>query len=93
MTTRKVFLSLLAVLVSAGTVWPCTNLIVTKGASKDGSIMVTYSADSHQLYGELYFWPAAKWPEGTMLKIFEWIPEGTWERFRRPPLRIPSPGI
>ncbi|MFY9115833.1 MAG: C69 family dipeptidase [Bacteroidales bacterium] len=72
MTTRKVFLSLLAVLVSAGTVWPCTNLIVTKGASKDGSIMVTYSADSHQLYGELYFWPAAKWPEGTMLKIFEW---------------------
>lgn len=72
MTSRKIFLSLLAVIVSAGTVWPCTNLIVTKGASTDGSIMVTYSADSHQLYGELYFWPAATWPEGTMLKIFEW---------------------
>ena len=43
----------MAVLVSAGTV-ACTNLIVTKGASKDGSVMVTYSADSHQLYGELY---------------------------------------
>ncbi|HHV40069.1 MAG TPA: dipeptidase, partial [Bacteroidales bacterium] len=72
MNSRKIFLSLLAVIVSAGTVWPCTNLIVTKGASTDGSIMVTYSADSHQLYGELYFWPAATWPEGTMLKIFEW---------------------
>ncbi|NLA15499.1 MAG: dipeptidase [Bacteroidales bacterium] len=72
MTIRKCFLSLLAVIVSAGTVWPCTNLIVTKGASTDGSIMVTYSADSHQLYGELYFWPAAKWAEGTMLKIYEW---------------------
>ena len=62
----------MAVLVSAGTVWPCTNLIVTKGASKDGSVMVTYSADSHQLYGEVYFWPAATWAEGTMLKIYEW---------------------
>ncbi|MGI6293864.1 MAG: C69 family dipeptidase [Bacteroidales bacterium] len=48
----------------------CTTLIVTKGASKDGSVMVTYSADSHQLYGELYFWPAATWAEGTMLKIY-----------------------
>ena len=32
----------------------CTNVIVTKGASIDGSIMVSYAADSHQLYGELY---------------------------------------
>lgn len=33
----------------------CTNILVTRGASKDGSTMVTYAADSHQLYGELYF--------------------------------------
>jgi len=65
-------MSLAALCVSAGTALPCTNLIVTKGASTDGSIMVTYSADSHQLFGELYFWPAAQWPEGTMLKIYEW---------------------
>ena len=32
----------------------CTNLIVTKGASTDGSVMVTYSADSYNFYGELY---------------------------------------
>ena len=37
----------------------CTNVIVTKGASADGSNMVSYAADSHWLYGELYFRPAA----------------------------------
>ncbi|MDR1055581.1 MAG: C69 family dipeptidase [Prevotellaceae bacterium] len=50
----------------------CTNFLVTKGASTDGSTMITYAADSHTLYGELYFWLAAKYPAGTMLKIYEW---------------------
>ncbi len=50
----------------------CTNIIVTKGASKDGSVMVTYSADSHVLYGELYRTPAADYAPGAMLKIFDW---------------------
>ena len=72
MKPRKFVLSLAALFLSAGTLLPCTNLIVTKGASKDGSVMVSYSADSHQLYGELYFWPAARWEEGSMLKIYEW---------------------
>lgn len=50
----------------------CTNFLVTKGASVDGSTMITYAADSHYLYGELYFWPAAKYAAGTMLKVYEW---------------------
>jgi dipeptidase len=50
----------------------CTNFIITKGASTDGSVMITYSADSHTLYGELYFWPARDWPAGTMLDVTEW---------------------
>lgn len=50
----------------------CTNVIVTKGASADGSCMVTYAADSHQLYGELYFRPAANHPLGAMLDIYDW---------------------
>lgn len=50
----------------------CTNLIVTKGASTDGSVMVTYAADSHQLYGALYHTDAAKYNKGEMLKIYEW---------------------
>src|SRR5512133_1371948 len=50
----------------------CTNFLITKGASKDGSVMITYSADSHVLYGELYFWPAKDWPKGTMVDVYEW---------------------
>ena len=50
----------------------CTNFLITKGASKDGSVMITYSADSHVLYGELYYWPAKNWPAGTMVNVYEW---------------------
>jgi dipeptidase len=50
----------------------CTNFLITKGASADGSIMISYAADAHVLYGELYHWPAADWPAGTMLDVYEW---------------------
>jgi dipeptidase len=50
----------------------CTNFLITKGATKDGSVMITYSADSHVLYGELYFWPSRNWPSGSMYDIYEW---------------------
>lgn len=50
----------------------CTNFLITKGASVDGSTMITYAADSHTLYGELYYTPAAKHPDGLMLDIYNW---------------------
>ena len=50
----------------------CTNYLITKGASADGSVMITYAADSHTLYGELYHWPARDFAPGTMLDIYEW---------------------
>ena len=50
----------------------CTNVIVTRGASIDGSNMVSYAADSHQLYGELYFAPAGIWNSGDIRKVYEW---------------------
>ena len=50
----------------------CTNVLVTKGASTDGSNLISYAADSHQLYGELYYLPAGIWKEGEMRKIYEW---------------------
>lgn len=50
----------------------CTNFLITKGASKDGSTMVTYAADSHTLYGELYYNRAAQYPEGTMIQVIDW---------------------
>ena len=52
----------------------CTNFIVTKGASTDGSVMVTYAADSHALYGALYHTPAGKYKAGTILPVYEWDP-------------------
>jgi hypothetical protein len=50
----------------------CTNFLITKGASVDGSCMITYAADSHTLYGELYFWPAADYPDNTYVDVYEW---------------------
>lgn len=49
----------------------CTNFLVTKGASVDGSNFITYAADSHIRYGELYYTPAADWAEGDMRTIYD----------------------
>ena len=58
--------------LGAVTAFACTNFIVTKGASTDGSVMVTYAADSHQLYGALYFTPKGNFKPGAMLRVDEW---------------------
>ena len=50
----------------------CTNVIITPGASADGSCMVSYAADSHWLYGELYYKPQADWKRGDKLRVFDW---------------------
>ncbi|MBN1251311.1 MAG: C69 family dipeptidase [Bacteroidales bacterium] len=50
----------------------CTNFLITKGASANGSTYITYAADSHLLYGELYYWPAADYPDGSWLDVYEW---------------------
>ncbi len=61
-----------AIYSSAPEAEACTNVLVTKGASADGSCMISYAADSHQLFGELYYRKAADWKRGTMLDIYEW---------------------
>ena len=61
-----------AIMLSGMEAFACTGLLVGKKASVDGSVMISYAADSHTLYGELYRWPAATWPKGTMLDIIEW---------------------
>ncbi len=50
----------------------CTNFLISKGATTDGSTMITYAADSHTLYGELYYTPAADHVKDSMLDIYEW---------------------
>lgn len=61
-----------AALAGAPDMSGCTSLIATPGATTDGSAMITYAADSHTLYGELYNQPAADHPKGTMRKIVDW---------------------
>jgi dipeptidase len=68
---KKVYFFLLVLLINLQ-VFPCTNFLVSRGASVDGSTMITYTADSFNLYGELYHWPAAKYPAGAWLDIYEW---------------------
>jgi len=50
----------------------CTNFLISKGATIDGSTLITYAADSHTLYGELYYQPAQDFPDGAMRDIVEW---------------------
>ena len=70
----KKFLTLLAIISLLGMTKAsaCTNFLVTKGASVDGSTMISYAADSHVLYGELYHYPAADYPEGAMRDLYDW---------------------
>ena len=61
-----------ALLCCGADILACTGFLVGKKASTDGSVMISYAADSHTLYGEMYRWPAARWPKGTMLDVIEW---------------------
>ena len=61
-----------AAMLSYGAAAACTNFIVTKGASTDGSVMVSYAADSHSLYGALYHSAGGKHSQGAILPIYEW---------------------
>ena len=69
---RKIFATVLALHLFAPIIFPCTNFLVGKKASTDGSTMISYSADSYNLYGELYHWPAKTYKKGDILKVYEW---------------------
>ena len=72
MIIRKFYAIVLAAVLSTAYSFACTNVIVTSGASADGSVMVTYAADSHQLYGALDFKPARTFKVPEMLKVYNW---------------------
>lgn len=69
---NTILLSLISVLliISINSL-ACTNYLVTKGASVDGCTMITYAADSHIRYGELYWRPAADWASGSMVTMYD----------------------
>ena len=63
---------LLAMLTVTAGALACTNFIVGKKASADGSVICSYSADSYGMFQGLVHYPAAKYPKGTMLKVYDW---------------------
>ncbi len=69
---KKLILTFAAAALGISSALACTNFIVTRGASTDGSAMVSYAADSHQLYGALYHTPAGKYAKGAMMPVYEW---------------------
>ena len=70
MTKRGLF-TLIFILSLNGT-FACTNFLIGKAATLDGSTLISYNADSYFLFGALYHYPAATYPAGTMLDIHEW---------------------
>ena len=69
---NKLFLTVALLVAGVAQSWACTNFLVGKGASKDGSVIISYSADSYGMSGELYHFPAAKHAKGAMRAIYEW---------------------
>jgi len=58
--------------VTFTTILGCSNLIVSPGASSDGSSIVAYNADSSTLYGSLYFYPKSDHASGSQRSIYDW---------------------
>ena len=82
---NKVFLTIVALLSCNVASWACTNLMVGKDASADGSVICSYSADDYGMFQNLCHYPAAKHAKGVMRDIYDWdtnkyhgqIPEAT----------------
>jgi dipeptidase len=74
MTIKKCVLSVVvwSVSVLATTVWACTNIIVGKAASADGSVFVSYNADSYGMYGNIYHHVGGLHAKGEKRKVYDW---------------------
>lgn len=68
---KSLILSAAMLLASSGA-FACSNLIVGKKASVDGSVMVSYNADDYGMFGHLCHYPAGTHPKGSMRQIYDW---------------------
>ncbi len=69
---KRPLITFIAAIAATGAAIACTSLIATPGATADNSVMITYAADSHNLYGELYSKPAADHAPGAMREVRDW---------------------
>jgi dipeptidase len=70
MIKKLIFTSAFLLILNAG--YACTNFLVGKGATLDGSTLISYNADSYFLFGALSHYPAATYPEGSKLDVHDW---------------------
>ncbi len=79
---KKVFFSVILMVFSVSTAWACTNLIVGKKASVDGSVMCTYNCDGFGFSGSLFYSPSGRHDEGELIAVNGWGPvqEGRYVR-------------
>lgn len=73
---KKLFLATLLVaafiIPNLSSVYACTNILVSRGASSDGSAMIAYSADAGGFMERLYFYRGGKHNPGETVDIYEW---------------------
>ncbi len=69
---KRITVFAVASLTATASALACTSLIAAPGATADGSSLITYAADSHSLYGELYSTPAQDHKKGAMRKVYDW---------------------
>ncbi len=72
MIVKKLLLGVLMASAATFNALACTNLIVGKNASADGSVLISYSADSYGMFGFLYHSPAGKHEKGEMMDVINW---------------------
>ena len=68
---KKIFFTTVF-LLSINSAFACTNFLVGKAASADGSTLISYNADSYFLFGCLYHYPAATYPAGSIRDVHDW---------------------
>ena len=69
---KKRLMMILLFTLPVATVMACTNFIVGKKASKDGSVICTYNADDYGMFQGLCHFPAARHQKGEMRKVYDW---------------------
>ncbi|MFN3555049.1 MAG: C69 family dipeptidase [Bacteroidales bacterium] len=82
--TKKVLSGIIIALLGYTSLLACTSYLVTPGASADGSAMISYAADSHIRYGELYFFEGGPKPPGSFFQAY-------YRGSHKPLARIPLP--
>ena len=69
---KKLLILGVVIATSWTTAIACTNFLVGKDASADGSTIISYAADAYSFYGYLHFSPAADYPAGSVREVVEW---------------------